>query len=507
MADYKWGMYYSSVKAAQPNSNFTFSTPPNNIPVNSLTMQEMISLYLYGQTTRPADISDYIRAVDSPGTVAEVDMSHYMTGPGTLLRPAAAYEYQLFANFFDGQLDAFIAGPTGAGTYSKSASQIINSGAGVANKYSATLSYKHVEYTGRSDWKTETFIWNSVRWEINDGAHFEVTLDTNGNVSSRRITGLTFTRRDDNYDYITSNPISSGISKFAHGLYHDPFNIGKIVALTFKNPTVWDTSFGQSGETWDETAYRNFREQAVEWYGGSVAPLAKWASLGEEIAAELSKNGGPLQYQKDGHSIILGTALDDVLQSYNSAGEEYYYSEFDNSSLLSNDGKYILFPKNYVIRVKGDILYGGFGNDVISGADYNDVIFGGKGSDELFGYDGYDEAALERIRYSGLSLSISLAQTGIPLITRKWGIAIASSDEELNGDKLFEIEKLKLTHHNDSITIDELDASGLDRLSIDMGQGEDSVTFNKAAIVVNGAIGSGGEPGFGFWNYGDSNRI
>jgi Ca2+-binding RTX toxin-like protein len=400
---HSWGGYYNSSNG-EPSPENTYKV--DTIRVDKLTMSNTLALYLYGEESMPSDPSKFIRDVDSDRKMVKVDMDTYMQGPGTLMRPAAALEYNLIRDFFDGSMDAaFRMNLISGGEISIKASDIIGNNNFVQNsEYKKSFAYQHVYYQNRQNWKEETFIWNSVGWAINstasDSAELKITFDDAGNIIDRRIVGLKFTRQGDNYDYQTGRPAVSDISRYKHGEWHDPFNIGKTFDVTFTKIEVYSPDTA-AGETWTQQTYDGYKRQGIDWQTGTNAvtalrDLSNWALLGEEIAKSLSGDSGPLKYQTDGHAILLGTALDDTIESYSLFDETKFYSKYGNGfKFVPGQAKATLYPEQYVSRVKGDYIYGGPGNDTISGADYNDVIFGGKGSDELFGYGGYDEAALE----------------------------------------------------------------------------------------------------------------
>jgi hypothetical protein len=490
-----WGQYYTSVTV-------------KHVAVEALTTANTLALYLYGETARPDDPSKYIRAVDSNRVAVIVDMGKFMQGAGTLMRAAATREYALFSDFFEGRMDASFKDRASISTEATLSTIEIISDAGfdVSEKYDTKFSYQHVYYQNRANWKEETFIWNSVGWDINKQAQFKISFDENGNVIDRSITGLKFTASDnENYDYQTGSGPKSDISKYIHGEYHDPFNIGKKFDIKFSQAETFiaDTV---AGETWTQATFDRYLAQANQWVSGTNAvsrlqDLSNWALLGEEIAASLSGENGPLKYQKDGHALLLGTALDDAIQSSVAFDETLFYAQYGNGfAFAPGQPKSRLFPDQYVGQIKGDYIYSGAGDDTLYGSNYNDVFYGGDGSDAIYGYSGYDEAGLEKRNNRSVSLFIDLASIGIALITRQYGVKLLSPDDELNGDQLFDIEKFTLSAKNDTVQVGDFDATKLSRLSVDLGGGVDEVRFLHQTILVNGVKDDSRAPSLGWWN-------
>lgn len=220
-----------------------------------------------------------------------------------------AYKSNDIATFFAGGFDEQFrqARTNGALKVDLSPSQI--------NSASWSFSFNFVEYGGYKHWEDGTFIYNGSSFTLHGDTQFIVNFDADGNVFNRRMEKVKFllggtkdgkTNRDD-YDYVTNNDFSSALSKFLHGEYHDPFNIGRGFDIDFGSTAVWDKSLGSSGETWDETHFNSLKSTAASWrsYNFVVATSgeAYWATLGEKISASLSGENGPLKYQIDGHRL------------------------------------------------------------------------------------------------------------------------------------------------------------------------------------------------------------
>lgn len=175
----------------------------------------------------------------------------------------------------------------------------------------------------------------------------------------------------DNYDYNTSGPgFVSDASRYILGEYHDPFNIGQTVEILFDGQPGQGhfTLLGQLGDggVWTSDYWRGL--DVLHSNLITVLPAdgiletgpgyAAWSTIGEEIAALNSGAGKALQYQIDGHRLILSTGLDDEI-SAPIADVNTSRIEANNSNAVGIAGKRLvanenLYPSNYVQRAFGD---------------------------------------------------------------------------------------------------------------------------------------------------------
>ncbi len=506
MTDNRWGIYFDSVADVNSGQVLRGDVVPGYPELTfqvggNLTEQETLALYLYGALQRPDNnhIADMIRAIDSPSVNAVINMQNYMAGPGQLLRPGAAAQSQLISDFFTGKLDQGI--PAGTSLV-RQASQFGTS---------RDFNFAHVDYSGEPNWETNTFIWNNESWTINADAKFIVDIDANGNIT-RRVENLQFIRKTDNYDYLTAGDFKSNLSKFLHGEYHDPFNIGKIFSLTFDNPTL-------PAETWTQSTYDTNLNQANTWLGntgfelvdGVLQPinrainLINWGLQGKTIAEKLSGAGQSIDYEVNGHALILGTALDDKIDSlidFSIFPSPAYSASNSNSTDLTlgatTHNRAQLLPNS---SVNGDYVYSGYGNDDISGSKYNDHLYGGQGADLIDGEGGYDEIGFERpLGKTALNLAVIAIERGIPLLTKEYGLEFLSSNTEFDGDKVYNVEYFKLSDSADKIYLGDIDGSKYVRMTFDLASGNDLVGFTASSVVTNAVLGDSRTPGITWWD-------
>ena len=187
-----------------------------------------------------------------------------------------------------------------------------------------------------------------------------------------------------------------------------------------------------------------------------------------------------------GKDTLYGAGGDDSLSGGN--GKDKVYGGEGNDSLSGGNGKDKVYGGEGDDGLDGgkgkDKLYGDAGNDGLDGGkgkdklyggDGDDVLSGGKGADRIQGGDGIDTASYAS---SSGRVKINLNNT-----KQKGGDA--------DGDKLFSIENVTGSEHNDRITGDKganvLDgAGGNDRLdgkagndTLIGGDGRDVFTFKK----------------------------
>ena len=489
-----WGSYYTGVQITFPQTGI------------ELTKENTLSLYLYGALSRPDNPADHIRIVSANELRVKVDGQAYFDNIGSILPYVMAEKSNDIPNFYDGGFDSqFIAAnPNNVSRVVLSANQINSDW---------DFGFKYVDYGSYQHWEDGTFIYNSSNFSLDPNTQFVAYFDQNGQIIDRRMEDVKYLLgkedqngkliTEDNYDYQTGEPTQSDASRFLHGEYHDPFNIGKKFLIDFGSAPVWNKSKSEwaNGEVWDEVYYESLKSQAEDWRSFDVAgystSLAYWATRGEEIAAGLSGDSGPLKYQVDGHRLVLGTGLNDEIataliesEASKIAASNANVSLFDGVPFYSTVDNNSLYPQNYVQRALGDYIYTGFGDDNIAAGKWNDVIFGGLGADLLDGGQGYDIAKAERDFQSGVVLTLAAAETGIPFLTREYGVKISTSSfAEFEGDRLFAIELLKLSDYSDQVTVGEIDGEDFGRLAIDLAGGDDTVRFTSASVITNTVLG------------------
>lgn len=156
-----------------------------------------------------------------------------------------------------------------------------------------------------------------------------------------------------------------------------------------------------------------------------------------------------------------------------------------------------------------DKISGGAGNDWISAGVGHDVLFGGTGIDQLFGGSGNDTidggAGADQI-FGGLGEDTASYATSTSGVTVTVNGSSAGGDAQ--GDRLFDIENITGSSHNDSLTGDAgnnklFGGAGNDLLSggqgadtLDGGAGEDTASYasSTAGVTVNlngAGLGSG----------------
>ena len=238
-----------------------------------LTNEVVTNFYLYGQATKPTDLTSdsLIRGIGSKGyprpappVNVEVDALAYMrSGPG---RFANASEVPLVRAFMNGGLVA-----------ENNQRQVFNMSylaplldpnfnpTDPLKSFSVKNVIQQKNYSDAIDDRGyRTYVWNSTAYFLNQNVNFIIEAD-----GRRHITGLNLRPGDDDFDFVSSDPIATAGA--IPGLANvDPTRIGRTVDLKFdaasKNalPTV-------------DYAQANFRADQVrqtQSYGANNGLLA-----------------------------------------------------------------------------------------------------------------------------------------------------------------------------------------------------------------------------------------
>lgn len=144
-----------------------------------------------------------------------------------------------------------------------------------------------------------------------------------------------------------------------------------------------------------------------------------------------------------------------------------------------------------------DFLYGDAGADHLHGGSGNDELYGGTGTDNLWGGTGSDLLA------GGAGIDLLNGETGTDTatysaaaagVTVNLALGTASNDGDSGSDTLVNIENLRGSAYNDSLTgdgNDNLIRGGAGNDALDGGSGTDTADYSAAAADVTVNLGSG----------------
>lgn len=138
-------------------------------------------------------------------------------------------------------------------------------------------------------------------------------------------------------------------------------------------------------------------------------------------------------------------AVTAVLPESEGEGNDLIVSIFtDNDDIISGSAS-----NDFVMGGRGDdAISGGDGNNILAGGDGNDMFIGGAGKDVFTGGAGTDEVIYLTSVASGLS----------GFITAQYNMF--NQDGTGNNDRLYGVERVTLSRHDDNVTVFTLDASG-----------------------------------------------
>ncbi len=180
---------------------------------------------------------------------------------------------------------------------------------------------------------------------------------------------------------------------------------------------------------------------------------------------------------------LRGSAKTDTLTGNNAANRleglgsiDYLYGGGGNDELDGGVGDDYLYGE-----AGEDHLVGSYGSDRLDGGSENDVLEGGEDDDALIGGAGSDTASYE---HSAGGVTVDLTQTGAQAGTQ-------TTNYDAAGDTLREIENLRGSAHNDTLTGDSgdniLEGGAGAEDTLDGGAGKDTASYagSTGGVTVN----------------------
>ena len=354
------------------------------------TITEIISLYLYGQATKPDNLLDdqIIRpgkanseAIADFGATKSIDIHEFMT--------TGAGRYVDVGNFK--AVRKFLAGE-----YSQLTAKTYNTkqffdAIGKPNKEDQKLGVLNYGLDVDSeDYIDRCYVFGSMSFELNSDAEFIVGEDGSCTIKNIKIIPV-----DDNFNYQTKNKVAQFTNDLTEGAV-DPFGIGRTVALNFEAVTP-DTNRTYQTLTKDDLYLLNYQQQQLESLTREVpltdipipAPLKLLSALGQLINSEVIKyvdeNGRAIVYGKLGNDTLNADILDKLRDQ-----KDLLLALASITSPAAGVENTLTYIKG-LLDTKGVSFIVGAGNDTVTGTKFDDYMLGGADNDILYGEDGNDE--------------------------------------------------------------------------------------------------------------------
>jgi VCBS repeat-containing protein len=356
------------------------------------TAKEILSWYLYGQSTPPApnDLRDdrFIRPKGIDGPPVAVNSEDYMRNGGG--RFVGIGNFNFVRNFLQGS--DYSAGIVPPGVYSTE--KLLNLYGIPLTERELGISQYFLEPTA-ADFKDRAYVFGSTAFRINTDARFIVKAD-----GTREIQNIGVIPVEDNFDFKSDSPPAL-VTNFFTETRIDPSGIGRTVPIIFEGPITKIPVVKQSDWIELDIAKERFDEFVLQ---GQTAGLPIAVQKFTELMGELNRDG-VIDYRDSSNRLVYfdgvdmnnagvltaDLALDKVMDS----SQFWKPARYDGVALIGGGGNDQLSgagKSDYLLGGAGnDILDGGAGADELKGGDGDDTLDGGSGSDKLQGGKGNDK--------------------------------------------------------------------------------------------------------------------
>jgi len=337
------------------------------------TAAEVTEMFLFGAAGRPGTLLDpsIIRpdSASSQITIQNVDVMS-SSGPGRFAVGALFDAIQLFFSPTTSGL--------APGTYTKAQ---IYAEFGLDTLQERALIFQQAAYDdGNPDYAYRAYVFNTMTFEIQDGAEFVV--EPNG---QRYIQNYAITVSDDvqdNFDFNGGSLASLGNNLLEELV--DPSGIGRTLNFNYTGtvPT----------KTYDFSDFQSETSMAASW---SFSPSKLFDDM-MDLTKDLFDTGVTKLDEND-NAVVFGNLDEDAVNVENKINI-YHKDLADNGiQFVGSDEADEANSINSVrdITFHGfageDSFIGGYGNDTLFGGEDVDHLFGAAGADELYGESGADE--------------------------------------------------------------------------------------------------------------------
>lgn len=330
-------------------------------------IKDIISVFLYGSTTRPSNLfSDNLIRDDGATTIVTVDASAYMTSGGG--RFAKPNQFEVVTKFFNtsNSLDA----------RSYTLSEILAELNLDTTDAKAAIDQK--EYANGFDYLERVLLFNNSGFEIEDSDNLRFVVENDG---TRHIENLKIIPQTDNFDFESNQQLTkdfnNSIEPFIDpsAINNDPsLGLGREVIMQFNDTAPVINNYTHN-DLVNDIIY-NSNQQGSNTQALSLGPamaLALNDLWAEGITKFLDDQNRPILYGTNGSDTLSAADITSI-----------YSGDF-----LSGLGTFFVddlmeFEQN------GVALIGGNGEDRLYGGSYNDSMRGGNAHDKLTGYAGND---------------------------------------------------------------------------------------------------------------------
>lgn len=330
------------------------------------TIQQVMSMYLYGQDTKPELEAllrgDFIRPKNSPNSTIDINIGELMdAGPG---RFAGAHMFDVVRLFFE--LDLSSLPPQDYYT-EKEISDIFRQ---MGHSVDALVRIQQTHFSDdKQDYAYRAFVWNTMAFEIKDsdpitrsgGAKFRILPDGAKVVEGLEVIPFVNNLNKENFDFNGGDGVAA-VTNPVSRLMTDPSGIGRRVDFNF-------TGSGRPIDVYEAVYYDLLNNSPTP----NVANALTVATL-YPVFEDLFTSGVTRHVDSSNRAIMYGTSGPDD------------FPTFSVDTLVTINP--LLGP--YVTN--GICYVGGGGDDVITGQIFvNDALHGGKGNDTLKGLSGDDQ--------------------------------------------------------------------------------------------------------------------
>ncbi len=419
---------------------------PDKITVtySDITNRTITNLFLYGQIVPPA-YADRLQPSILPEPVIEMDLdldpTYFTDGPGKF---AYAARNGLVKSLFTGG-DVFGRLPYGQ-FYT-----VADLKAHGVTDTDLRFAFRQVQTKiGEDDYTSRTYIYNSQAYQLSDDVVFYSDKDKS------YVLNLAVKPRNEDFDFVTGDPITTSIEQVLLQNMIDPYSIHKKVLMEYAGSGGYyenDLSVRYTIEN-----YNNEIEKITTETTNYPASLVSAAFYLLGMAQGLPSTD---YYHNDGR-VIYGSNAADVI---------------DSSYILNHNAKY---EAAIYLGGGGDVIVAGEGNDGIWDGSGNDTDYGGagwdsfifsSGNDTFFGGDGIDLADFSGFGSSIFGGPISVHIGEEVLLPGDVGYVLAGS----NKIKLNSIENITGTSQNDEFLLTSAAAD----MFLDGGDGQDNLIISS----------------------------
>ena len=377
---------------------------------NSLSMDDITTLFLYGSYSVPADLTNdalirlgsydsvspdsptiTIDAVSYMARAVTTDLISGQTGPGRFAFGSLSSlinEFMEDKQASNAEIVANVAHTTRANgqiVFTKQdIFQWLNSRGYVDGDIAIYVKqYKYQDET--DDVAIRTYIYGSTKFKLADDALFVIDpegLDGNGNIvfGKRHIENYAIEPMKDNFDFKSDDDTTNALENALINAI-DPWEIGRRVNIEFDNLASLQRI------NYTETLYNLDKDLQSDYHTNLGGGLIDSYGPIQELANRLFENSVTKFVDSEGRPIVYGTNNGDVLT-------EATALEVDRIKLpvVSNIGLYNHTVLDPIVgsATKGVTLLGGKGDDTITGGIRDDHLLGGDDNDTLNGGDGND---------------------------------------------------------------------------------------------------------------------